>query len=145
MYIKWPACRTARPTHPNPKPPPLAGVKVVEFTHMVMGPSVGVILADLGAEVIKVEPIGGDPTRRLLGSGAGYFPMFNRNKRSVCLDLKSPEGLVMARRLVDAADVMIENFRPGTAGKAGPGTRQLQGEQSRPDRLRGKGLPVRTL
>jgi crotonobetainyl-CoA:carnitine CoA-transferase CaiB-like acyl-CoA transferase len=106
---------------PEAEAPPLAGVKVVEFTHMVMGPSVGVILADLGAEVIKVEPIGGDPTRRLLGSGAGYFPMFNRNKRSVCLDLKSPEGLVLARRLVDAADVMIENYRPGTLERLGLG------------------------
>jgi crotonobetainyl-CoA:carnitine CoA-transferase CaiB-like acyl-CoA transferase len=105
----------------EPEAPPLAGVKVVEFTHMVMGPSVGVILADLGAEVIKVEPIGGDPTRRLLGSGAGYFPMFNRNKRSVCLDLKSPDGLVLARRLVDAADVMIENYRPGTLERLGLG------------------------
>jgi crotonobetainyl-CoA:carnitine CoA-transferase CaiB-like acyl-CoA transferase len=105
----------------EPEAPPLADVKVVEFTHMVMGPSVGVILADLGAEVIKVEPIGGDPTRRLLGSGAGYFPMFNRNKRSVCLDLKSPDGLVLARRLVDAADVMIENYRPGTLERLGLG------------------------
>ncbi|MDX2224108.1 MAG: CoA transferase, partial [Rhodospirillaceae bacterium] len=69
---------------------PLSGLKVVEFTHMVMGPAVGVILADLGAEVIKIEPIGGDNTRRLKGSGAGYFPMYNRNKRSICLDLKSP-------------------------------------------------------
>src|SRR3546814_3994407 len=72
---------------------PLAGIKVVEFSHMVMGPSIGVILADLGADVIKVEPEGGDQTRKLLGSGAGYFPMFNRNKRSICLDLKSDRGL----------------------------------------------------
>ena len=74
-------------------PTPLAGIKVVEFTHMVMGPTVGHILAGLGAEVVRVEPIGGDQTRRLLGSGAGYFPMYNRGKQSVCLDLKSPEGL----------------------------------------------------
>ena len=110
----------------EPEAPPLAGVKVVEFTHMVMGPSIGVILADLGAEVIKVEPIGGDPTRRLLGSGAGYFPMFNRNKRSVCLDLKSPEGLVLARRLVDAADVIIENYRPGTLERLGLGAESFK-------------------
>ena len=110
--------------------PPLAGVKVVEFTHMVMGPSVGLILADLGAEVVKVEPVGGDPTRRLLGSGAGYFPMFNRNKRSVCLDLKSPEGLVLARRLVDAADVMIENFRPGTLERLGLGPESFKASNS---------------
>ncbi|MFT4026010.1 MAG: CaiB/BaiF CoA-transferase family protein [Novosphingobium sp.] len=99
----------------------LAGLKVVEFTHMVMGPSIGVILGDLGADVVKVEPEGGDHTRRLLGSGAGYFPMFNRNKRSVCLDLKSPEGLAAARRLIDEADVMIENFRPGALEKLGLG------------------------
>lgn len=104
-----------------PEPSPLAGLKVVEFTHMVMGPSIGVILGDLGADVVKVEPEGGDHTRRLLGSGAGYFPMFNRNKRSVCLDLKSPEGLAAARRLIDEADVMIENFRPGALEKLGLG------------------------
>ncbi len=88
---------------------------------MVMGPSIGVILGDLGADVVKVEPEGGDHTRRLLGSGAGYFPMFNRNKRSICLDLKSPEGLAAARRLIDEADVMIENFRPGALEKLGLG------------------------
>ena len=86
---------------------PLSGIKVVEFTHMVMGPSAGVILADLGADVIKVEPEGGDQTRRLLGSGAGYFPMFNRNKRSICLDLKSEQGLAVARQLCGAADIVI--------------------------------------
>lgn len=98
---------------------PLAGLKVIEFTHMVMGPSVGVILGDLGADIIKVEPKGGDQTRRLLGSGAGYFPMFNRNKRSICLDLKSEDGLAVARRLVEGADVLVENFRPGTLAKLG--------------------------
>ena len=72
---------------------PLAGLRVVEFTHMVMGPAAGVILADLGADVTKIEPVGGDPTRELRGSGAGYFVMYNRNKQSVCLDLKSEEGL----------------------------------------------------
>jgi crotonobetainyl-CoA:carnitine CoA-transferase CaiB-like acyl-CoA transferase len=112
---------TVSPTLSEAEDLPLAGVKVIEFTHMIMGPSIGVILGDLGAEVIKVEPIGGDPTRRLLGSGAGFFPMFNRNKRSVCLDLKSPEGLILARRLVDSADVMIENYRPGTLARLGLG------------------------
>jgi crotonobetainyl-CoA:carnitine CoA-transferase CaiB-like acyl-CoA transferase len=101
--------------------PPLAGLKVIEFTHMVMGPSIGVVLADLGAEVLKIEPIGGDPTRRLLGSGAGYFPMFNRNKRSLCLDLKSLDGVAIARRLIESADVMIENYRPGTLERLGLG------------------------
>jgi len=102
-------------------PLPLEGLKVVEFTHMVMGPSVGLILGDLGADVVKVEPEGGDHTRRLLGSGAGYFPMFNRNKRSICLDLKSEAGNAAARRLVEEADVMIENFRPGALAKIGLG------------------------
>lgn len=102
-------------------PLPLEGLKVVEFTHMVMGPSIGLILGDLGADVVKVEPPGGDHTRRLLGSGAGYFPMFNRNKRSICLDLKSEEGNAAARRLIDEADVMIENFRPGALAKLGLG------------------------
>jgi crotonobetainyl-CoA:carnitine CoA-transferase CaiB-like acyl-CoA transferase len=103
------------------EPLPLEGLKVVEFTHMVMGPSIGLILGDLGADVIKVEPEGGDHTRRLLGSGAGYFPMFNRNKRSICLDLKSEDGNAAARRLVNEADVMIENFRPGALARLGLG------------------------
>jgi hypothetical protein len=71
---------------------PLAGLRVVEFTHMVMGPTCGMVLADLGAEVIKVEPVEGDRTRHLLGAGAGFFPMFNRNKKSIALDLRNPEG-----------------------------------------------------
>jgi crotonobetainyl-CoA:carnitine CoA-transferase CaiB-like acyl-CoA transferase len=100
---------------------PLEGLRVVEFSHMVMGPSTGAILADLGADVIKVEPIGGDQTRRLLGSGSGYFPMFNRNKRSICIDLKSEAGLEAAVRLVNGADVLIENFRPGALVKLGLG------------------------
>jgi len=100
---------------------PLAGLKVVEFTHMVMGPSIGVILGDLGADVIKVEPQEGDQTRRLLGSGAGYFPMFNRNKRSICLNLKSEEGVADARDLIAGADILVENFRPGTLDRLGLG------------------------
>jgi crotonobetainyl-CoA:carnitine CoA-transferase CaiB-like acyl-CoA transferase len=98
---------------------PLAGIRVIEFTHMVMGPAVGVILADLGADVIKIEPLKGDNTRRLLGSGAGYFPMYNRNKRSLCLDLKSPRGAEIAARLAESADVVIENFRPGAMAENG--------------------------
>jgi crotonobetainyl-CoA:carnitine CoA-transferase CaiB-like acyl-CoA transferase len=100
---------------------PLAGLKVVEFTHMVMGPSTGLILGDMGAEVIRIEPIGGDRTRRLLGSGAGYYPMYNRNKQSVCLDLKSPDGLAAARLLAADADIIVENFRPGTLDRLGLG------------------------
>ncbi|MGA0704450.1 MAG: CaiB/BaiF CoA transferase family protein [Steroidobacteraceae bacterium] len=104
---------------------PLAGIKVVEFTHMVMGPAVGAILVELGAEVIKVEPIGGDATRNLPGSGAGYFAMYNRNKQSICLDLKSPAGLGVAHRLAAAADVIVENFRGGAMEKLGLGYEQL--------------------
>ena len=73
-------------------PQPLAGLRVIEFTHMVMGPTCGMVLADLGAEVIKIEPIDGDRTRRLLGAGAGFFPMFNRNKKSIAIDLHHPVG-----------------------------------------------------
>ena len=98
---------------------PYAGIRVVEFTHMVMGPTCGLLLGDLGAEVIKVEPVEGDATRRLLGSGAGFFPGFNRNKKSIALDLKTPEGLEAARRLIATADIVSENFKPGTMAKLG--------------------------
>jgi len=100
---------------------PLSGIRVIEFTHMVMGPSAGMILADLGAEVFKIEPLGGDNTRRLRGSGAGYFPMFNRNKKSICIDLKSERGCELAQRLVSGADVLVENFRPGAMDTLGFG------------------------
>ncbi len=100
---------------------PLAGVKVIEFSHMIMGPTAGLILADMGAEVIKIEPVGGEATRRLLGSGTGYFLMYNRNKRSFCVDLKSEEGKAAVRKLVGSADVLIENFRPGTMDRLGFG------------------------
>jgi len=109
----------------------LAGIKVVEFTHMVMGPAVGSILAELGAEVVKVEPIGGDATRRLLGSGAGYFPMYNRGKQSICLDLKAAEGLAVAKRLAASADVVVENFRPGAMDRLGLGADALRAENPR--------------
>jgi crotonobetainyl-CoA:carnitine CoA-transferase CaiB-like acyl-CoA transferase len=106
-------------------PLPLDGIKVVEFTHMVMGPSIGLILADLGADVIKVEPQGGDQTRRLLGSGSGYFPMYNRNKRSICLNLKDADDKAKARELIDGADILIENFRPGALEKLGLGAKDF--------------------
>ena len=102
-------------------PMPLKGVRVVEFTHMVMGPAAGAMLASLGADVVRIEPVGGDSTRRLLGSGAGYFPMYNRHKASVCLDLKSEDGLAVARDLAANADVLIENFRPGALDRLGLG------------------------
>jgi crotonobetainyl-CoA:carnitine CoA-transferase CaiB-like acyl-CoA transferase len=98
---------------------PLTGLRVVEFTHMVMGPTCGMVLADMGAEVIKVEPIEGDRTRHLLGAGAGFFPMFNRNKKSIAIDLQNPEGAATARQLAGTADVVLENFKPGTMKKYG--------------------------
>ncbi len=98
---------------------PLAGLRVVEFTHMVMGPTCGMVLADMGAEVIKVEPIEGDRTRHLLGAGAGFFPLFNRNKKSIALNLHAPEGAAAARALAARADVVLENFKPGTMAKYG--------------------------
>ncbi len=98
---------------------PLAGVRVVEFSHMVMGPTCGMILGDLGAEVIKVEPLSGDNTRRLIGTGAGFFRMFNRNKKSIAVDLADPKGLEAVERLIASADVLIENFKPGTMAKYG--------------------------
>jgi len=100
-------------------PQPLAGLRVVEFTHMVMGPTCGMVLGDMGAEVIKVEPIDGDRTRHLLGAGAGFFPMFNRNKKSIAIDLHMPEGAEAARRIAASADVVAENFKPGTMPKYG--------------------------
>jgi len=98
---------------------PLKGLRVVEFTHMVMGPTCGMVLADLGAEVIKVEPVNGDHSRRLVGAGAGFFPMFNRNKKSIGIDLHTEEGAETARRLSATADVVAENFKPGTMAKYG--------------------------
>ncbi|MDH1291955.1 CoA transferase [Comamonas terrigena] len=101
------------------RPLPLQGLRVVEFSHMVMGPSCGMVLADLGAEVIKVEPVEGDRTRHLLGAGAGFFPMFNRNKKSIAIDLRSAEGLQAAIRLAASADVVLQNFKPGVMKKYG--------------------------
>ena len=98
---------------------PLSSIRVIEFSHMVMGPTAGLMLADLGADVIKIEPIDGDKTRKLKGSGAGYFAMYNRNKRSIRLDLKSERGKGVAMTLLNEADVLIENFRPGAIDKLG--------------------------
>lgn len=100
---------------------PLQGVRVIEFTHMVMGPTCGMILADLGAEVIKIEPPGGDKTRQLPGLGIGFFRSFNRNKKSVVLDVHTPEGMASALALIAGSDVLIENFRPGLMDKLGLG------------------------
>ena len=100
---------------------PLAGIRVLEFCHAIMGPSAGLILADLGADVIKVEPVGGDSTRRLSGFAAGFFGTFNRNKRSLALDLKADDGRALLHRLVATADVAIENYAPGTMDRLGCG------------------------
>lgn len=90
---------------------PLRGIKVLELSHMIMGPAGGLVLADLGAEVIKVEPLDGDRTRRLKGSGIGYFPVFSRNKKSLAVDLKSAEGQALVRELAQGCDMLVENFR----------------------------------
>ena len=100
---------------------PLAGLRVVEFCHVVMGPTCGLVLADLGAEVIKVEPLDGDHTRKLVASGAGFFPTYNRNKKSLAVDLKSPAGREAVLKLLTSADVVTENFRPGAMDKLGFG------------------------
>ncbi|MGI9479047.1 MAG: CaiB/BaiF CoA transferase family protein [Hyphomicrobiaceae bacterium] len=101
---------------------PLNGLKVLEFSHAVMGPTAGLILAELGADVIKVEPApGGDPTRRLGGFAAGFFPAFNRSKRSIAIDLKRPEGQALLHRLVKDTDILLENYAPGTMDRLGCG------------------------
>ena len=108
-------------------PRPLDGVRVVEFSHMVMGPTCGLILADLGADVVKVEPAPrGDNTRYLPGSGSGIFGTYNRNKRSVSVNLKSAEGLEFASRLVQESDVLIENFSAGVLDRLGLGYDAMQ-------------------
>jgi crotonobetainyl-CoA:carnitine CoA-transferase CaiB-like acyl-CoA transferase len=105
---------------------PLDGIRVVEFVHMVMGPTCGLVLADLGAEVIKVEPVVGDNTRRLTGSGAGFFPALNRNKKSLALDVTDPAGRSAALKLIATADIVTENFRPGAMESLGLGYEDLK-------------------
>src|SRR6267142_3725596 len=105
---------------------PLSGVRVIEMTHMVMGPTCGMILAQLGAEVIKVEPPAGDKTRSLGGMGTSFFPLFNRGKRSVVLDLAKPADQEIMHRLLASADVFLENFRDGLLDKQGLGGGELK-------------------
>ena len=105
---------------------PLHGIRVLEFAHMVMGPTCGLILADLGAEVIKIEPPDGDHTRKLTASGAGFFPTYNRNKKSFAVDLKSEAGRTLVLKLIATADVISENFRPGAMDKLGFGYAALR-------------------
>jgi crotonobetainyl-CoA:carnitine CoA-transferase CaiB-like acyl-CoA transferase len=108
------------------RPLPLRGIRVVEFTHMVMGPTCGLILGDMGADVIKVEPLAGDNTRRLLGSGAGFYGLFNRNKRSIAVDVKDPRGREIILKLISTADVFSENFKPGVMERLGLGPQALR-------------------
>ena len=113
-------------------PNAFSDLRVLEFTHAIMGPSCGQVLADLGAEVIKVEPApGGDPTRHLGNNGVGYFPMFNRNKKSLAVNLKTPEGKAIIDRCIERADVIIENFAPGTMTRLGLGYEQVAERNSR--------------
>jgi crotonobetainyl-CoA:carnitine CoA-transferase CaiB-like acyl-CoA transferase len=106
-------------------PLPLSHIKVLEFTHAVMGPTTGLLLADMGAEVIHIEPPQGDETRRLKGFGTGYFPFYSRNKKSLAIDLKSEAGKNIIYALVKTADVVVENFGPGTMDRLGFGYETL--------------------
>ncbi len=113
-------------------PTPLAGLKVVEFTHMVMGPTTGMVLADLGAEVVKVEPAPhGDSTRGLTGSGTGFYAASQRNRQSLCVDMKTPEGMALVQKVVAGADILIENFRPGAMARLGLGWEALHADHPR--------------
>lgn len=108
----------------------LDGIKIIDLTHMVAGPLCTMILADLGADVIKVEPASGDTSRHLgtaiAGADTDYFLAYNRNKRSVVLDLKSPDDLARLRTMIDTADIVMENFRAGTMERLGLGFATLR-------------------
>ncbi len=105
---------------------PLSGLRVLEFTHAVMGPTAGLLLADLGAEIIHIEPPEGDATRRLKGFGTGYFPFYSRNKHSLAVDAKSDEGKAIIHQLVPTSDIFVENFGPGTMERLGFGYEAIQ-------------------
>src|SRR5262245_44081299 len=107
-------------------PTPLSGIKVLDFGHTIMGPCAGLLLADLGADVVKVEPRDGDATRRLPGFAAGFFAAYNRNKRSIALDLKRPEGQAALHRVPAQADVLLGNFAPRTIERLGCGWADLE-------------------
>jgi crotonobetainyl-CoA:carnitine CoA-transferase CaiB-like acyl-CoA transferase len=98
---------------------PLQGLTVLEFTHAVMGPTTGLLLADMGAEVIHIEPPEGDSTRRLRGFGTGYFSFYSRNKKSLAIDIKSVKGKEIIYELAKKADIVVENFGPGTMDRLG--------------------------
>ena len=112
-------------------PRPLHDLRVLEFTHAVMGPTAGLVLADLGAEVVHVEPPHGDSTRRLKGFGTGYFPFYSRNKKSLAVDLKDDEAKAAVLRLAETADVVVENFGPGTMDRLGLGYEALSASNER--------------
>ncbi|MEN9562182.1 MAG: hypothetical protein RIR73_426 [Chloroflexota bacterium] len=99
----------------------LSPLRVLEFSHAVLGPACGLVLADLGAEVIRIEPIDGDPTRKLKGFGTGYYPFFNRNKKSLAVDIKSEQGKEIIFKLLESTDVLVENFAPDTMTRLGFG------------------------
>lgn len=110
---------------------PLAGLRVVELTHVMAGPVGGLMLADMGADVIKVEKLpGGDDTRRTtppeINGESASFMILNRNKRGIAVDLKHPDGLAIVQRLIDQADIVVENYRPGTMEKLGLDFASLQ-------------------
>jgi len=105
---------------------PLRGLRVLEFSHTVMGPCAGLLLADLGADVIKVEPPGGDKTRLLTGFASGFFATFNRNKRSVVVNLKSADGQQLIHKLVADVDIVLDNYGPDTMSRLGCGYRSLK-------------------
>ena len=105
---------------------PLSGIRVLEFSQAVMGPTAGLVLAELGADVIKIEPTpDGDKTRKLGGFGAGFFAGLNRNKRSIAIDLKSEKGREILQHLVPTTDVILENFAPKTMERLGCGYEDL--------------------
>jgi crotonobetainyl-CoA:carnitine CoA-transferase CaiB-like acyl-CoA transferase len=105
---------------------PLRGLRVLEFSHTVMGPTAGLLFAELGADVIKIEPApNGDHTRGLGGFAAGFFAAFSRNKRSLAVDLKRPDGQAVVHALIPTADVVLENYGPGTMERLGCGYEQL--------------------
>ena len=111
---------------------PLKGLKVLEFTHTIMGPTAGLLFAELGADVIKIEPSpDGDKTRKLGGFGAGFFSAFNRNKRSLAVNLKTDEGRATVHRMIPHADIVLENFGPGSMERLGCGYEQLAPLNSR--------------
>ena len=140
--------------HANPGPParrpPLEGILVADFSRVLAGPFAAMVLGDLGAEVVKVERPEGDDTRAWGPPWAGdgtstYFQSVNRNKRSVVLDLRAAGDLELARRLIDRADVLIENFRPGTMERFGLGEEAIRASNPRIDAYTSAGLAARSL